>query len=178
MIRWPLAAAGILVALVAGYLHGLSRAPTREVEIVAVQRIERTMWREHQEAAASTHEASAAFVGPVKTTKRWTPAPGCPGPIVEEIREEGPREERKEASADQHVTVGKEALLTSTEAAQSTRTVERRDPRWAVGADGGLRFADATAVIRGRFEVRALGPIWLAVWADPSAAGAGARLEW
>lgn len=177
-VRWPLAAAGILVALVAGYLHGLSKAPTRTVETVRVERAQVRSEVATLTAQSARHESAVTLQGAVIT--RWKTR-AIEGPCTLETsaeRIEASSESRKATITDLRVVDSKASLTSVAEATQSTKVTERRSPRWAVGADGGLRFADATAVVRGRFEIRPLGPIWIGAWADADAAGLSARLEW
>ena len=158
--RPTLLAAAAVVAIVSAYLMGRSSAPTRTVETVTVQRATHVEYRERTDAASSSRTNEITVTGPVVTRWRTAPAttPNCP-PVMEVERIEGAREERKEATADQRVTVGKERLLSATEATIATKTTERTAPRWQVSAGPAIRLWGARAVVTGRFSIRAWGPV-------------------
>ena len=177
-------AAGLVVALVSAYLLGRASGPTRELRFTETVAVERLVVRERAESSSSASANEERKAGPSST--KWTPvlrppAPaGCPPvePVYIVERIEGPVEERKSASTDQQSISAKDVASETVKTVTKTVLVERARSRWAAGVDGGLRFSDATLVLRGRAEVRLLGPAWLGVYYDRQSAGAGVRLEW
>ncbi len=174
--RPAIIAAAILVALGAGWLHGRSTAPTRTVNTTSVIRVVRTVEVASKQQHAEQHTEHVEGKERIVTKWRTAPAPGCAP--TEVVRVEYREAERQVNDASLATSESKRQLTSEASSTQTATVVERERPRYAVGVDGGLRFADATALVRGRFEIRALGPMWISAWADPYAAGAGLRLEW
>ena len=170
----------VVVLVGAAWAHGRAAAPTREIRTVDVQHHERVVYRDRVEATASSRAREVRVVGPVVTRWRTVPGPGCTGQTVEVERIEGASETTRATSTDTRLESQREATETRDHVRTEVQVVERARPRFAVGVDGGLRFADAVAVVRGRFEVRPLGdaPFWVGAWADKAGAGGGVRVEW
>lgn len=110
---------------------------------------------------------------------RTVPGPGCSGPTTERTEEriESRAEERKEATVSQASAASQREFTSASTVEETYKLTQTQRPRWSVGAEGALRFEGAVATIRGRFEVRALGPMWITASADRWSAAAGLRLE-
>jgi hypothetical protein len=174
--RPPLLFALVVTYGVGAYAMGRGHAPTRTIESTRVLRVERTATASTSAAQTEQHQEHVEGKERIVTRWRTAPSPGCtPSEVVRIEYREAERETRTALLASSE----SKATLTSTaEHREISKTVERERPRYAVGVDGGLMFTDATALVRGRFEIRALGPLWITAWGDRYAAGAGARLEW
>jgi len=150
---------------------------------------ERTVEAKTTEAAKQEQHANSTSTikleGAVitRTVTKTIPAPGCAGPVTERTTEryatkQEQRQEQKQASGRQEATRTAEARIV-----ERVRVVTANRASWAVGADGGLRFIDASLLVRGSVEIRAIGPMWIGAWADvpvrgqPLAAGLRARVE-
>jgi hypothetical protein len=169
-------AVALIAALAAAWLHGRSMAPTRTVVQTHVVRVEQKAVV--SASTAKDEQRTDHSEGQERIVTRWrvAPSPGCAPMEVVRVEHRAVEREVKEAlltKAD-----SKQELTSSHTHHESVQLIERERPRYAVGVDGGLMFEDATALVRGRFEIRALGPLWVTAWADRYAAGTGLRLEW
>jgi len=169
---------GVLAALVTAYLLGASRAPTREVRTVESVNVTRLKVIEKHRVSLDTAARETEGARVTRVITRTVPGPGCVGPTIERTEETIDTTRESSATTAAVAERASEENMSRVETVKVTELIEYSRPRWAVGAEGGLRFRDATAVVRGRFEVRALGPIWISAYADRESAGLGARVAW
>jgi hypothetical protein len=174
-VRPWLIAAAILVALGAGWLHGRSTAPTRTVTTTSVLRVVRTVEVASKQQQAEQHDEHVE--GKERIVTKWRTAASKQCEPTEVVRVEYREVERETKAALLATSESKTSLTSSNTHHESVQLVERERPRYAVGVDGAIMFSDATALVRGNFSVRAIGPLWITAFADKRSAGAGARLE-
>jgi hypothetical protein len=157
------------------YAWGRVHAPTRTVVQTQVMRVEKTAVQ--SASAVKSDQRASHSTGQERIVTKWrtAPSPGCAP--MEVVRVEQRAVEREVSAALLTRSDSKREHTSSTTSSETLKVTVRERARYAVGVDGGLRFEDATALVRGRFEIRALGPLWITVWSDRYAAGAGARLE-
>ena len=179
--RPPLRLAVLGVALVAAFMLGMSQAPTRTVETTRALRVEVAAKSSASAEATRTAEKTIHLNGAIIT--RWRQCPPCsqgePVTIVERV--ETKAEVTKEATAEARKDKSEREMSSTVAVEERVKVTERKLPRFSVGADGGFRFAQPTAlVLRGRFEVKPIGaaPWWIGAWVDRDAAGASIRWEW
>jgi hypothetical protein len=176
VIRTPLIIGAAVASLATAWLIGRASAPTRTVNTTSVLRVVRTVEVSTKQSQAEQHTEHIEGKERIVTKWRTASAPGCTP--TEVVRIEYREAERETKDALLATAESKRELTSTAEQRETAKVVERERPRYAVGVDGGLLFSDATALVRGRFEIRALGPLWITAWGDRYAAGAGARLEW
>ncbi len=166
-------------AIVSAYMLGLGNAPTREVEKLSVLRTVKRVEVDRVQASIVDIGSTDVVKGKVRTVWYYPPTPECPKPVVASVRTEDPvathGESKKAIQASSEAAV----FSSNLESLKQSREVVRAAPRYSVGLDGTIVFKDQTsAAVRGRFAIRALGPLWIGAVAEPQTKRYGVTAGW